>query len=143
MAELTYSDTQKILFERIQELEKKIADANSELEQTKEAFDATFKISKERRIFYVFDSTFRQKIFYCLNKKKHVLSIKDMTEILTKVDPSLGENTFNTARSLRVQIRRMLEEGILVKHKTDEMKNIHYALKAWEENGEVKKDFLL
>lgn len=142
MKNVLHTETQRMLAVRIQELKEIIEAAELELEQTEKALDATLEITKERDIKYPWDSNFRQKIYYCLNKRKRILSIKEMVAMLTEVDSTLKENEANTAKSLRVQVRRMLKEDMIVEYKFWGGKNIHYALKHWTTDGKVKEQFL-
>lgn len=148
MPKKLYSETQQLLYDHLNSLKKKLADLEGnkevllkEIEQAEKAFSAV--TTRQKKTDYVKDSTFRQKVLFCLNSKNQILSINDMVELLTKLDADLKNDKLNTAKSLRVQVRRMLKEEVLIEYKPENMKNIHYALSSWcNENGEVNETYL-
>ncbi|MEO8515636.1 MAG: hypothetical protein ABI426_02775, partial [Flavobacterium sp.] len=107
MPKLLYSETQKLLYERIADLKQKLAILDGdretllkELEQTEKAFSVI--TTREKKFAYNKESTFRQKILFCLNSKNKITSINDMVDILIKNDADLKLDKLNTAKSLRV-----------------------------------------
>lgn len=149
MPKISYSDTQNLLYNHLVGLKEKLSALDGdretllkEIEQAERAFASI----TTRRVKHTYnkDSTFRQKVLFCLNSKNKILSVNDMVSILTSLDEDLKRDKTNTAKSLRVQIRRMLQEEVLQIIKPENMKNIHYALMSWlDENGDVKIEYLL
>lgn len=143
----SYSETQQLLYNHLNGLKKKLAELDGdreallkEIEQAEKAFSVV--TTRQKKFDYIKDSTFRQKVLFCLNSKNQILSINDMVDILIKLDADLKLDKLNTAKSLRVQVRRMLKEEVLIEYKPENMKNIHYALASWRnENGEVNETY--
>lgn len=144
-----YSETQRLLYDHLNSLKEKLSELDGdreallkEIEQAEKAFSSI----TTRRLKHVYNenSNFRQKIIFCLISKNKILSVNDMVSILTNLDEKLNRDKMNTAKSLRMRIRIMLEENIIIAIKPDNMKNTHYAMKHWvDENGEIKNDYLL
>jgi tRNA G10 N-methylase Trm11 len=148
MPKKLYSETQELLEAHLKSLKERLDNLDEDrevllknIEQAERAFAVV--TTRQKKTDYVKDSTFRQKVLFCLNSKNKILSINDMVELLTKLDADLKRDKLNTAKSLRVQVRRMLKEEILIEYKPENMKNIHYALASWcNENGEVNETYL-
>jgi len=137
----SYSETQRLLYDHLNKLRERLANLDEdreillkEIEQAERAF--TTVTTRPKKFDYIKSSTFRQKVLFCLNAKNEAQSINDMVETLTKLDPDLKKDKLNTAKSLRVQVRRMLKEEILIEYKPENMKNIHYALSSWHDKSE-------
>lgn len=142
-----FSETQNLLDEHLKSLKKRLAELDGdrsillqEIEQAERAFNSI--TTRKHNYKYNKDSTFRQKITFCLNSRNRILTVNDMVEMLTKLDTDLANDKLNTAKSLRVQIRRMLTEKEIKDFKPENMKNIHYGLKSWlDENGNLKSEY--
>lgn len=144
-----YSETQKLLHDHLKSLKEKLntldGDRNALLKEIEQA-ERAFSSITTRRVKHTYNtkSNFRQKILFCLNSKSKILSVNDMISILTNLDDTLEKDKVNTAKSLRMRIRTMLQENVIIAIQPTNLKNIHYALKDWaDENGEVKETYLL
>jgi predicted ATPase len=140
--------TQLFLTERVEALRIEIAndkiklqEKELELQQAESARVAAFNGGANND--YNKSTTFKQKVLFCLNSKEMILSVNDMVAFLMEVDSDLAKDENNTAKSLRLAIRRLLRENVLEEYKSTKIKNIHYGLKSWnDERHDIIGNFL-
>lgn len=126
----------------LEALEKRKAKLLKDKENA-EAAIILIRPKRRRPLRYNKNSTFKQKVTYCLNREKKILSANAMLQMLFEVDPDLKEDEKNTDNSLRLAIFRLEREKELIRHKEDDMKAINYALKDWvDENGDIEDEYM-
>lgn len=139
--------TQELLLRQVDELEERLLHLDQEreavlleLKQTEKALDVIRE--KKRHSGYQKTDSLKDKILHCFTTRQRILALCDIVDILISKEPELRDQ-HNLDDSVRRQMKKLIEEQLIVPYRTSKMKNFYYALKEWTDDiGEVYLRFL-